>query len=258
LTNLIIPDGFLPFSDAVNRLAQGIWGGFRRPIPVQRLKQIYKKVFMRYGPWKEEAAHRLRAAAVKGRLPVYVFASLKGPSGDSHQKLVMIPENVLGQLITVRGSFPDHAIRPTTKTVCGDEALLVLLTKGLLLVRETYFDSWYKLDRARGRWPSQRSRLKQSGRPSVRTRAPEYRREVFAHRARRAADTLLNAKAERASSLTSADTAPALAPPNQTTPNQIPTDEITVVPTPSAASAVAPTSEQTSAQPSQSAPASDA
>jgi hypothetical protein len=38
---LIIPDGFLSFSDAVNRLAQGIWGGKRRPAPVQAVKRNY-------------------------------------------------------------------------------------------------------------------------------------------------------------------------------------------------------------------------
>lgn len=86
----------------------------------------------------------------------------------------------------------------------------------------------------------------------------EYRREVFAHRARRAADTFLNAKTEQAPSLPAADTAPALAPADQTTLNQIPADEVTVVPTLSAAEAGAPSSEQTSAETSKSTSASDA
>jgi hypothetical protein len=68
----------------------------------------------------------------------------------------------------------------------------------------------------------------------------EYRREVFAHRARRAADNLLNAKTDQIPSLTSVNTSPALAPPNLTTPNQIPPDEVTIVPESSAAEACAP------------------
>jgi hypothetical protein len=86
----------------------------------------------------------------------------------------------------------------------------------------------------------------------------EYRREVFAHRARRAASTFLNAKTEQILSLPSADTAPALAPADQTTLNQIPVDEVTAVPTLSAAEAGAPSSEQTSTETSKSTSASDA
>jgi hypothetical protein len=86
----------------------------------------------------------------------------------------------------------------------------------------------------------------------------EYRREVFAHRARRAADTFLSAKTEQVPSLPSADIVPALAPPDQTTLNQMPADEVTVMPRLSAAEAGAPSSEQTSAETSKSTAASDA
>jgi hypothetical protein len=86
----------------------------------------------------------------------------------------------------------------------------------------------------------------------------EYRREVFAHRARRTADSLLNAKTDQGHSGTSTDTAPALAPPTPNAPNQIPTDEITVVPTPSAAEAGAPVLEEKSAETSELTSAFDA
>jgi hypothetical protein len=84
----------------------------------------------------------------------------------------------------------------------------------------------------------------------------EYRREVFAHRARHAADSLLNAKTDQATSLTSTDTAPALAPPYQTSPNQIPVDEVTLVPDSSAAEAGEP--KETSAETSESTPSAPA
>lgn len=84
----------------------------------------------------------------------------------------------------------------------------------------------------------------------------EYRREVFAHRARRAADNILNAKTEHVQSLSSAKTAPALAATSPMTPNQIPADEVAVVPT--LAEASAPSSEETSADNFKSTSASDA
>jgi hypothetical protein len=44
-----------------------------------------------------------------------------------------------------------------------------LLTVGLLVVRTSDFDVWYQSERAKGRWPSQRSKLKINGRPTKQT-----------------------------------------------------------------------------------------
>ena len=33
-----VPDGFIPFSEAVIQLANGMWGGLQRPVPVQTLR----------------------------------------------------------------------------------------------------------------------------------------------------------------------------------------------------------------------------
>ena len=74
-----------------------------------------------------------------------------------------VPVSVLARLITTRGSLPDHPIRPTIKTAEGDEKLLGLLTVGVLVIRASDFDVWYRSDRAKGKWPSQRSRLKLGG-----------------------------------------------------------------------------------------------
>jgi|SRR5262245_53054835 len=40
---LSVPDGFLRFSDAISRLAEGMWGGLRRPKSIQAIKRIEKK-----------------------------------------------------------------------------------------------------------------------------------------------------------------------------------------------------------------------
>jgi hypothetical protein len=72
---LSVPDGFLRFSDAISRLAEGMWGGFRGPAPMRAIKRIEKReASIGFGPWREQAGQRLTAAVKKGRLAVYVFA----------------------------------------------------------------------------------------------------------------------------------------------------------------------------------------
>jgi hypothetical protein len=85
---------------------------------------------------------------------------------------VVVPVGVLNGLMTSRGGLPDHAYRPSIKTAGGDEGLLALLTTGLLVVRTMEFEVWYRSERAKGRWASQRARKKKpEGRPSKQTEA---------------------------------------------------------------------------------------
>jgi hypothetical protein len=51
----------------------------------------------------------------------------------------------------------------------GTRKLFALLTVELLVVRTSDFDVWYQSERAKGRWPSQRSKLKINGRPTKQT-----------------------------------------------------------------------------------------
>src|SRR5262249_44483659 len=53
-----------------------------------------------------------------------------------------------------------------------DDKMFDLLTKGILVLEETEFLTWYRLNRARNKWPSQRSSLKvRRGRPTKQTAA---------------------------------------------------------------------------------------
>ena len=124
-------------------------------------------------PWRERAGQRLTAAVKKGRLTVYVFAepqalfkscalARRSPQG---LEPVPVPVSVLARLITTRGSLPNHPIRPTIKTAEGDEKLLGLLTVGVLVIRASDFDVWYRSERAKGKWPTQaRARQQQTRR----------------------------------------------------------------------------------------------
>jgi hypothetical protein len=172
-----VPAGFLPLSNAINRLADGMWGGLPRPDPVAAIKQDQKKLSLGFGPWGEKAGRCLRAAAVRGKLAIYVLAKPQVRS-DDHSLTEQTPEEiepeivpvpVVKQLIASRGSLPDHAIRPSIKAAEGNEKLFALLIVGLLVVRASDFDGWYQSECAKGRWPSQRSKLKINGRPTKQT-----------------------------------------------------------------------------------------
>lgn len=171
------PKDFLRISCAVNRLSDGMWGGLRQPDPVADIKQDQKKLSVGFGPWGERAGQRLRVAAIKGKLVIYVFAKPQVRSEDrsltdySPEKVepVAVPVNVVKRLISSRGGLPDHPIRPSIKTAEGNEKLFASLTVGLLVVRTGDFDVWYQSESAKGRWPSQRSKLKINGRPTKQT-----------------------------------------------------------------------------------------
>src|SRR6266436_493927 len=69
-TMIEVPDGFPRFSDAVNRLAMGMWGGLQRPVPAATIKHTRQNSSVGFGLWREQAGQCLRAANVKGELLV--------------------------------------------------------------------------------------------------------------------------------------------------------------------------------------------
>jgi hypothetical protein len=157
-----ILSAFLRLSDAAYRLAQGMWGGLRQADPVRAVKRCEKKLSVGFGPWQERAKRRIRTAAVAGELTVYVLTESKfGIDAPAP-----VPASILERLITSRGGLPDHCVRMSVQKANGDVELARLLTNGLLVVRKFDFDKWYRSERAKGKWPSQKSRLKKPrGRP---------------------------------------------------------------------------------------------
>lgn len=172
---------YLPLSEAVNRLTEGMWGGVPRPEPVVLIKRSYKDLSVGFGPWREEAGRLLRAAAMKGKLAIYVLAKNQTRSdgheltGDASTKPepTSVPAPVIKRLILSRRTLPDYPIRPSMETAGGDENLFALLTIGLLVVRASDFEAWYRSERAKGRWPSQKSKEKKHGRPTRQTEGLE-------------------------------------------------------------------------------------
>ena len=127
---------------------------------------------MGFGPWKEEAGRQLRSAAIEGKLAIYGFAKSQSPIDNLHRSPVVLPKAVLSRMIPRRGGLPDEPVRVSLKIAGGDQKILNLfrIGKGLLLVNVKEFNSWYRLERAKGKWSSQRSKLKRrEGRPSKQT-----------------------------------------------------------------------------------------
>jgi hypothetical protein len=163
--------GFLRFSEAVALLAQGMWGGLKQPAPVIKAKKLSKKhVSIAFEPWKKEAGERLAMSAVSEEIPIYAFGRPQAEAGDRSPKLIRVPGAVLRRLVKVRGSLPDHP-RASMKAVEGNGELYRALNTGLLVLRKSDFGAWYRRERRKGRWHSQRSKLKKEGRPTRQTDA---------------------------------------------------------------------------------------
>jgi hypothetical protein len=104
----VVHKGFLRIPDAVAALVRGMYATFRQPKPLHKIKLDHQKAPVIFGPWKEHAAQRIRAAACDGELPIYV-------RGDTESEPVVLRPDVVSRLITVRGGQL-REVRPTGMT----------------------------------------------------------------------------------------------------------------------------------------------
>jgi hypothetical protein len=171
------PQGYLLLSEVYARHHAGAWAGFQSFPPAQALRRKYK-ASVGSGARRTYAAQPVTAAVRHGNLRVYVVADPNlGPNIDrykwpvaSTKEPVMVPTNVLSRLIAPRDMLPDHAVCPTLKTAGRDSNLYVLLRVGTLVVQECEFEDWYRSQRSKKKWPSQRSKSKKiPGRPTKQT-----------------------------------------------------------------------------------------
>jgi hypothetical protein len=172
------PDGYIRPSEAVTILASKIFGGLGRPEPVKIIKrQLDARV--RFGPWRKEAAKCLREAVTKGEnsLPLYIW-NRSARNAAAGSVVERVPREVAGRLIPIRGGLPDNPYRVSVsflESLIDDSSLWDAFQAGLLheeragvlLLKSEEFETWSDRERARGKWPSQRSSKKpKRGRPS--------------------------------------------------------------------------------------------
>jgi hypothetical protein len=161
-----IPIGFLRFSEAANRLAEGMWGGVPPPAPVRQIKLVARDLSVGFGPWQEEAQQRLTRAAVNGELLVYVLAMGPAPTVVPRSVLTVLPKS-RGGLIDVHSrvnikavlnamdSERLDAIEPERNNAGENISLFRKLTTWHLVVSETRFRTWYQAEKTKGNWASQ-------------------------------------------------------------------------------------------------------
>jgi hypothetical protein len=167
------PPGYVLFSAATERLASGMWGGFKQPAIIAILRKNHW-TRIRFGPQHQMAVRRLCQAVRSEELTLYASARIEG----SPQPL---PINLVRKLIGSRGGLPDRVVRPwygwvEQGLVCAE--VFRLLQQGELLLLTADFEGWYRRERRNGAWPSQRARKqkrRRRGRPSQRTEAMRER-----------------------------------------------------------------------------------
>ena len=148
------------------------------PVPetVRKIRRREPRLRVKHGVRREDAGKRLVATAKRGDLTVYSIPDPKliGRSRSSipgGPRIVVLARGVLDSLVLSRGTLPDHAHRPSLRMCGGDKQLLFALETGFLAVKKTEFEAWYRAERRRGKWPSQRSQTKRplKGRPAKET-----------------------------------------------------------------------------------------
>jgi len=88
------PDALRPRRDAASRYGAHVGRSPTTTSGASRIKSQYKKVFVVFAPWKEQAGQRLSTAAIEGDLPIYIFACSNrlirtvGRDGDRDRSLV--------------------------------------------------------------------------------------------------------------------------------------------------------------------------
>jgi hypothetical protein len=144
-----------------------MWGNAPRPVPVieaKKNKALGRNLSVGFGPQREQSAALLRAAALSGKLPVYVRPR-EGASKAA--ELRPVPPAMLKRILPIHKGLPDHPTHVRGPAGGGaDFAMATLVRNGQLVIRRVDFDCWYTSEHARGLWPSQTNRSKpRRGRP---------------------------------------------------------------------------------------------
>jgi hypothetical protein len=142
---------FLPLSEAVTRLKDGMYGNFGPPEVVTGARKAYPGFSIGFGPQKEHASTLINDAIKNGGLSVFVL-----PVGNAGETPLQVPPDVLAKMPRTRGGLPDHAVQPM-RFLAKDQIaakLLAALSASALYVRSKEFEDWYEEARKKRNWPS--------------------------------------------------------------------------------------------------------
>jgi hypothetical protein len=173
-------------SEAHRRLRDGMYGNLSPPAPLveSRKREHPWRPRIRWGPHLSRASQTIRGAAIDGGLTLYamsasVMPQLKNGRLDAASiedtLRFPVPRELVGRLITSRGGLPDHPIAVSRSRKLRDfasEEFLLHLAQSVLVVKRSEFEAWYRSERRRQRWPSQRPNVqghkrRRAGRPKL-------------------------------------------------------------------------------------------
>jgi hypothetical protein len=152
---------FLLISEAAALLQKGMFAQKNLPnTVVEARKKLGHPA--RVGSWRKKAAKRARTAALLGKLKVYVTYD------PECQTFEIVSPDILSLIIPARSALPDHPTqikRPRDRSIDPES---LRLQRGTLLILKSEFESWYRAEKAKRKWPSQENSLRRSpGRPPV-------------------------------------------------------------------------------------------
>lgn len=177
-----LPEGYLSLRAIEHSLARRMWAGIARAkVAKQVLCDETNKRSAGFAPRGACVAASLSAAFFAGKLTLYVVADearfnerfKQVPSWAKEP--TPVPKELLRHVFVQdsKGRLSGTiAIRPSRK-LAGNDRLFALLNRGHLVVRESEFRRWVRLERCKRRWPSQKTahaspKRNPVGRPSKR------------------------------------------------------------------------------------------
>jgi hypothetical protein len=158
---------FLVISKAVARLEAGMFGGpITRPEPVKKLKKKQPRLSVGVEDRRKKAAKAILTVVLKGGLSVFVFDR----SIADGARPIVVPIDVLRLMPKIRDGLPDRPVRPPFNLMRDrmvEPDLFAALSTSSFHSSRLEFDVWYKREKRKGRWLSQReSGQPRLGRPS--------------------------------------------------------------------------------------------
>jgi hypothetical protein len=143
--------------DATHQLSAGLFAGLPRPEPVNTVKKQFPGwSSIGFAEWRIKAGHYLRTALMAEELSIFVAVDPKAAPKS-------VPACLLERLITGRGLLTNRPIRLPLAIVRAagvGEEYFWLFNSGVLVVDAAEFNHWYRSQRTKGKWPSQRQKRK--------------------------------------------------------------------------------------------------
>jgi hypothetical protein len=167
-----------------SQTARGNVRNLSPPAPLVESRKRNPGARISWGPRLSRASELVRGAVISGGLTLCAMRAglmprLKNGSLDAASiedtLRFPVPCSAIRFLITSRGGLPDHPIavsRSRKLRKFASEESLLRLAQSVLVIKRSEFEAWYRNERCRQPWPSQRPNVqghkrRRAGRPKL-------------------------------------------------------------------------------------------